>query len=193
METTLEVPFGEEPPSPIFAPVLPPAGILLGDEPIRSLKVPVRMIVPGVPNLAERLRKIKPEETAKVKLESKVEFGPLFRVLAKIAHGFCVVRCGLEGFEHILPKYILGTDDRLMYVVGGPASPLNWKPVGGHHVEVHVRNVNGKWYLTAMIQLLVKLDFPVYEVVAGEMSPASARATLAQAAALARAAPPTQT
>lgn len=174
------MPFGEEPPTPIFVPVLPPAGILLGDEPIRSLKVPIRMIVPRVPNLEERLRNIKPGETAKVKLESKFEFDSFLRVLAKIAHGFCVINLGLDGFEHILPKYILGTDDRLLCVVGGPTSPLNWKPVGGHHVEVHVRNANGKWYVTAVIQLLVKLDFPVYEVVAGEMSPESARAAPAR-------------
>jgi hypothetical protein len=187
IETTLDVPYGEEPPTPLFFPMLPPAGILRGDEPRASSVVPMKMVLPGVPNLAERLDRLKPGEGAKVKLEYTFEFGQLFRLLAKIAHCTCVLDLGLDGFAHILPKYILGKDDRYPYVIGGQVSRLSLQPTrGGHHAEVHLINAHGRTYSTVIIQLLSGIGFPFYEVVAGELSAEAARAAWARAAKLGR-------
>jgi len=86
----MDVPYGEEPPSPILVPILPPPGILFGQELPKVEYLQYKQILPAVPNLDDRLRKLVKGKTGKVTLETKFVIGDtrFLRLLAKIAHGY---------------------------------------------------------------------------------------------------------
>jgi hypothetical protein len=180
--TEMDVPYGEEPPSPILVPILPPPGILFGQELPKAEYLQYKQILPAVPNLDDRLRKLVKGKTGKVTLETKFVIGDtrFLRLLAKIAHGFCVVDFGIDTFQHLLPKYILGQDKQLNFVVGTAAGPIPSNTREGHTVAPAIKHVNGKHYAMAFVQLFKELDIPTYEVIAGEASPELVRDVLAR-------------
>ena len=89
---------------------------------------------------------------------------------------------GIDTFQHILPKYILGKNTQLGFVVGTAAGSIHSNTQEGHTVVPAIRHVNGKHYAMAFVQLFKELDFPTYEVIAGEASPALVHEVLAQGA-----------
>jgi hypothetical protein len=138
-----------------------------------------KLIVPNILDLKERCRKLQPVEGAKVSTEVTFRVDALPRLIAKAAHGFCVASFGIDGFKHLLPKYILGEDERIFHVVGGAVTQFTTRQPAGYSIDPTVRCINGKYYATAIVRLFIDLDFPIYEVVAGEASPALVRAALA--------------
>lgn len=47
------------------------------------------------------------------------DFVSFYRLIAKIAHGFCVAHWSLDGFKHFLPDLILGKNhDLCTYLIG---------------------------------------------------------------------------
>lgn len=132
-----------------------------------------KQVIPPVADLDARLRKLVPAGHGKVRLETNLVIGDtrFLRLLAKIAHGFCVADFGLDTFKPILPNYILGKDKNLSFVVGTAAGNIPSATHEGHTVVPAIRHVPGKHYAMAFVQLFKELEFPTYEVIAGEASP----------------------
>jgi hypothetical protein len=58
-------------------------------------------------------------------------------------------------------------------VIGCPGLPVSIPADEGaiHAWEVGIRSVRGKNYVAVMLHLFRYLDFPIYEIIAGEASP----------------------
>ena len=84
-------------------------------------------------------------------------------------------------FVPILPKYILGSDTRLFYVIGGTEQRIELAAAEKaerpyHHAfRVGVRQYpDGRKYATVVLQMFRYLGMPTYEIVAGPLSPENA-------------------
>jgi hypothetical protein len=184
----IEVPIDQAPTTPIPIPLLPPPGIVVGREP--SIEVPgiaYRFVFPFPGDHAERLQRLKQEGRTAVHMQIRFGLNNFMCLLAKIGHGFAVAAHGLEGFSPLLPDYILDKDRRLSHVVGSTTASIILPPVGtpgldvetaSHAWTVGIRSVGGKHYVAVLIQLFRYLNFPVYEVIAGEASPGLVREVL---------------
>jgi len=92
----------------------------------------------------------------------------LCRTLAKIAHGYAVLRFGLDGFKPLLPYFIMGNYDRhRLYYVGGL---LDTPPEAEKLHEIDIEHPTPEtWrHVVVRIRLLAKYGTPIYRVVAGE-------------------------
>ncbi|MBL6455031.1 hypothetical protein JMJ55_06825 [Belnapia sp. T6] len=95
------------------------------------------------------------------------------RMIAKIAHGLAVARFGINSFEPVLTKLILGEENYAPDVIGGVAEN------GFHAIPDRVDfeftcyfslfNLGDTIYLVADIRLFAYLGAPVYRVVVGKV------------------------
>ena len=97
-------------------------------------------------------------------------------MLAKIAHGYAVLRVGRGKFTPYLPEFILRKFERpeqypaCYDLVGGyPKFAGASEPEELHLLGHSVVNKGGKGLLVVGIRLLANLAAPLYWVVAGEM------------------------
>ena len=100
-------------------------------------------------------------------------------MLAKIAHGFAMA-AHADRFTPLLPDYILDRDRRLSHVIGCPGLPVSIPADEGaiHAWQVGIRSLGGKNYVAVMLHLFRYLNFPIYEIIAGEASPELVREVL---------------
>lgn len=161
-------------------PILPPSGITMGTEPTNQLSALLyRHIRLNHKRYAEITKPFQDEGALGIAPFVQFNLNRFTRLLAKIAHGIAVAHFGYASFEHILPRFILGEDDRLLYVVGsiGKQSETfsdmelgSEKPMR-HVFEAGIFKQGDKSYAVVRIQLFQNLGAPIYEVVAGEMLP----------------------
>jgi hypothetical protein len=109
-------------------------------------------------------------------VDSSVDPGKVARLLAKIAHGFGVVRYGYDGFEKFLPGIILGKNKNTSYLVGGeleitkPNISSAKKGRGFHNVHVFSQDFGVKKdIVVARIQLFSHLETPRYYIIVGRL------------------------
>jgi hypothetical protein len=104
-----------------------------------------------------------------VQLVHTFYWGPLYRLLAKIAHGFVVAQLGFHGYEPLLPELILGTSPYLSHYIGG--NGINERrSLEDYHLEIQMVEICSQWYLVVLIHLLGGASLPVYQVVAGRVT-----------------------
>jgi hypothetical protein len=167
----VEVPVGSEPTAPLFAPLFPIAGILVGREP--SIEIPgiqYQVILPFPPDHDARLQGLKREGATQVRVTGNWGLNPFMCLLAKIGHGFAVAGYGADSFTPILPGYVLDKDRRLSHVIGGTTDKIQL-PEGAnpiHAWQLGIRSINQKHYVAVHLHLFRYLGYPVYEVIAGE-------------------------
>lgn len=108
------------------------------------------------------------------------DFDSFYRLIAKIAHGFCVAHCGLDGFKHFLPDLILGKNsDLCTYLIGkNIEQEFGIKLEAKQRTRVFPLKHDGKWLVCSTIQLFANEDAmlpigkkgtPIYYIVAGEL------------------------
>jgi hypothetical protein len=169
---TVEWPISDYPDIPISIPVFDPPGILTGAK--REARFPtVRWMVlnPQPPAMHRNYSAKKPKGAKSFWLSANMQFFPFARMLAKIAHSFAVASQGVDAFEHLLPRLILGEDDTLPYFVGGVSGDSD-KAAGesvAHQLSIGTRQIGEAKYLTTIIHLFPKLRFPLYEVITGRL------------------------
>jgi hypothetical protein len=179
LSSEIIVPVDQAPTSPLFAPLFPPAGILVGRAP--TLEIPgiaYLVILPHPTDHDERLKRFKGEGPTTISVNANWGLNNFMCLLAKIGHGFAVAGYGPDSFVPFLPNYILDRDRRLAHVIGGTDEAIAAPPPGtGLNMEksVHawslgIRSVNGKHYVAVHMHLFRYLGYPVYEVIAGEAS-----------------------
>lgn len=176
-ETRL-IPVSRCPAIPVFMPIFPTAGILLGREPRDEIEGIQYKVVQALPaDQEERLARFKAEGAKKIEVAPRFGLNPYMRLFAKIAHGFAVAEYGLNSFQPLLPDYILDRDTRLSHIVGSTdlvIQPLPDDSEGNtrsHSFNVGILTHNGAHYVVVNVQLFRTLGFPVYQVVAGIASP----------------------
>lgn len=183
----IKVPPDSYPLLPFYMPQLPGAGIFIGMEPTNNLQaVFMRSYAPDVKDVEERIQKLREIGVTEFHIKP-IDWNyalPRFaRFLAKMAHGIAVMNLGMKGFTHHLPKYILGDDDKIFYVVGLspeaiPVPSVEERPAG-HDRPTVIYNVgtlvpgfgkfSGKEFVVVKIHLFPYFEgTPVYEVVVGE-------------------------
>lgn len=91
------------------------------------------------------------------------EVGDLFRLLAKIGHGFGVAECGLSGFVPLATNFIRGIPDGLSNSLVGRAEEQLPKTGALHELAIRKKGE----YVTALVKLFAPIDPPTYEVVIG--------------------------
>jgi hypothetical protein len=92
------------------------------------------------------------------------------RLIAKIAHGYCVRKYGVDGIEPFLLDIILGRtgDDREIWrFVGGTESPVTAQQE--HFVSVQPLRIHGKTLISVHVQLFTSKGTPIYWVIAGRL------------------------
>jgi hypothetical protein len=105
--------------------------------------------------------------------KSKYALSPVnfCRVLAKIAHGYCVRKFGCDGFEPFLPDIVLGKTlhlpDIWKYVGGLETGPRSEKP---HFLSIQRIPVRGETVLSVSIKLFAHFPVPSYQLIAGRVS-----------------------
>jgi len=170
------VPADQAPTSPLFAPIFPPAGILVGRAP--TLEIPgisYRVVLPHPPDHEERLKRFKGDGPTTVSVSGNWGLNNFMCLLAKIGHGFAVAGYGPDSFVPLLPDYILDRDRRLAHVIGGTSEEIAATPPGSglnsehaaHAWSLGIRSIGGNHYVAVHIQLFRYLGYPVYEVIAG--------------------------
>lgn len=109
------------------------------------------------------------------------DFYSFYRLIAKIAHGFCIAYYGLDGFKHFLPDLSLGKNrDLCTYLIGkNVEQEFGAKLEPNQRTRVFQLNHDGKWLVCSTIQLFANEDAilpigkrkgtPIYYVVAGEL------------------------
>lgn len=104
----------------------------------------------------------------------KINPGLFSRMLAKVAHAYAVAEYGLDGFTPLLLDLILKGSDDASDLVGGeletPRSAIRpQETIDLHAIMLDEREIRGKLYLMATIQLFACLGAPTYYVVVGEL------------------------
>ncbi len=176
--TEIIVPHEQAPTTPLFAPIFPSAGILVGRPP--TLEIPgisYLVILPHPADHDERLKRFKRKDEATIiSITGNWGLNNFMCLLAKVGHGFAVAGYGADSFNPLLPNYILDRDRCLGHVIGGtseiiatpsPETDLNLQS-SVHAWCLGIRSVNGKHYVSVQIHLFRYLGYPVYEVIAGE-------------------------
>jgi hypothetical protein len=166
------VPISEYPGGPLFAPIFPRPGILVGRAP--SEKIPdiqYQVLMPSTPDHDERLKKLHGDGPTQVHVDVLWNLNPFMCLLAKIGHGFAMV-AHADQFEPILPDYILDRDRRLSHVIGSTEQVIEPLPResergAGHAFRVGIRAIGQRRYITVILQLFRYLGLPHYEIVAG--------------------------
>lgn len=188
VRTKIEVPADRAPTSPLFAPIFPIAGILVGREPSEEVPgIQYQVIFPFPPDHDERLQRLKKDGPTHIRVRANWGLNPFMCLLAKITHGFAVAGYGADSFLPVLPNYVLDKDRRLAHVIGGTNDPIlvpepgiaglnSENPV--HAWQLGIRSIGDTNYVAVHLQLFRYLHYPVYEVIAGEASDALVRRVL---------------
>jgi hypothetical protein len=176
----VEVPVEGAPTSPLFAPIFPIAGILVGREPNTEIPgIQYQVILPFPADHQERLQRLKRERATKVLVRGNWGLNPFMCLLAKAAHGFAVAGYGPDSFAPLLPDYVLDKDRRLSHVIGGTSDAIvlpdfknteakETSPI--HAWQLGIRSIADMHYVAVHLQLFRYLGYPVYEVIAGVAS-----------------------
>lgn len=171
------IPVDQYPASPVLSPILPAPGILIDMSPQDEQKelenIGYLVVLPLVPYQNDRLQRLRVEGSTGFAIEGRFGLNPFTRLLAKIAHGFAVAAYGIDSFQALLPDYILDRDPRLLRVVGGTSVEIPLRPSdteSRHAIHIGLREMDGKHYLSAFVQLFRYLNLPVYEVIVGKPS-----------------------
>ena len=90
-------------------------------------------------------------------------------LLGKIAHGFAVVKFGIDSFRHRLPPLLLNktTTDTLPYLIGGDERRLA-SSNHLHEIGYGIVEIRGVIYHLVTVRLFAFLGYPSYTVVVGE-------------------------
>ena len=91
---------------------------------------------------------------------------PFIRMLAKIAHAYCVAELGLYGFHPLLLPIVKGESDYPSHrFVGGSSQRLNNHI--RHELKLQRERHHGKMYWIVRIRIFADLGFPEYVCAAG--------------------------
>jgi hypothetical protein len=95
------------------------------------------------------------------------------RMLAKIAHGYCIAENALQGFNPLLPNIILGESDKIPYLIGNvdkdePSKRLPRGVKSLHHLAIGTMRSQKTQLCVVFIRLFACLPTPTYTVVVGE-------------------------
>lgn len=94
---------------------------------------------------------------------------PFARLLAKIAHSFCVADLGLGSFKPKVLDLILGRTDDMSIFVGGSLGPAPAPDKCLHKLNMEITNINNRNYIVVHIRLFADHGAPAYHVVVGEL------------------------
>ncbi len=112
------VPIAEYPGAPLFAPIFPRPGILVGRPPSEEIPdIKYQVLTPAPLDHEERLKKLRGDGPTRAHVEVLWNLNPVMCLLAKIGHGFAMV-AHADSFTSVLPDYILDRDRRLLHVIG---------------------------------------------------------------------------
>jgi hypothetical protein len=181
------IPISEYPGAPLFAPIFPRPGILVGRPPSEEIPdIRYQVLMPAPPDHEERLKKLRGDGPTKVHIEILWNLNPVMCMLAKIGHGLAVVTYG-DLFTPILPDYILDRDRKLAHVIGSTDQTIERLPhekdrLGAHAFRVGVREVGGVRYASVVLHFLRYLELPHYEIIAGPIPAENVQAALAREA-----------
>lgn len=172
------VPVDDYPASPVVSPIFPIAGIRIGgrspqDEQNEIDNIHYMVVMPVLPDQNDRLQRLRKNGSTAFAIEVRFGLNPFTRLLAKIAHGFAVALYGIDSFRPLLPDYILDRNLHLLHVIGGTSTEIPLlQPDIDFRYAIHVgfRKIDGKHYVSVLVQLFRYLHLPVYEVIAGEAS-----------------------
>lgn len=153
----IEIPHAEFPVA-AFGFLLQEAGILRGIEPSHQLEVLKFWVQPDAH--FEKYHGIRVAE---------IRPGPFGRMVAKIAHSFCVANLGLDAFRPLLLDCILNDDGYPFHYVGGPGDAPAADNGGLHVMRLYCEKRNGIDYLMCEVRLFCCLGAPTYFVVVGEV------------------------
>jgi hypothetical protein len=107
----------------------------------------------------------------KVSVISPLQHNVLFRMFAKIAHGYAVAKLGMQGFKPLLCD-VIRSDSRIEpHFVGGFGSapgPECGTPQGLHELILDTIIINGKPHIRVLIRLFAPTKFPIHQVIVGE-------------------------
>ena len=158
--------------------LMAPPGILAG----RTKEADARGVDVNPVQISERGHEIKAADVVKsvpgaetIEMNLQMKPGDLWKLLAKIGHGFAVGERGFGNFEPLLTDFILGRDEHVgPHFIGGACSAENL-PIasigsspGLHEARVfEISSDDGRRLLVARIQLFAALGSPVYDVVVG--------------------------
>ena len=178
------VPISEYPGAPLFAPMFPPPGILVGRPPSEEIPdIRYQVLMPEPPDHEERLKKLRGNGPTKVHVEVLWNLNPVMCLLAKIGHGFAMA-AHADLFTPILPDYILDRDRKLSHVIGSTDQTIEPLPgekkPGAHAFRVGIRAIGGSQYVTVVVHFFRYLGLPHYEIVAGPISAENARVAIAR-------------
>lgn len=106
--------------------------------------------------------------------QQKVPLIPFSRMLAKIAHSYCVAQFGLGSFKPLLIDAILNGGTDINRLVGGLPHVFNldWPFDQFHDMVAGITNINGIAHLACSIQLFSQVAPVRYLVIVGEASQA---------------------
>jgi hypothetical protein len=106
---------------PIPIPVLAAPGILSLKPPTDEVTVKINLYQMGIDDPAtwDKYRQIHPSDPGAIGYQITIQYLAFARMIAKIVHGLAVAEFGLGTFQSLLIPYILGTDTKISYVVGG--------------------------------------------------------------------------
>jgi hypothetical protein len=158
--------------------LMPPPGILVGrTREADALGVdvnPIQISEPGHElKAADVVKSVPGAETIEMTLETKP--GDLWKLLAKVGHGFAMGERGFGNFEPFLADFIRGREEHVgPHFIGGACSAENL-PItsigsspGLHEARLlEIVSDDGRRLLVARIQLFAALGSPVYDVVVG--------------------------
>ena len=142
-------------------PVLLPPSLLQGPSALRNETFQLQVLTAAIHGSLAKLVEIR---------KSKFTVDPtnFSRVLAKIAHGYCVKRFGCETFKPFLPDIIIGKithpPDIWVYVGG---ADTDCKDSRGHFVDIQELQAHGERLLSVHIKLFAQLPIPSYHIIAG--------------------------
>jgi hypothetical protein len=150
----------EDYPACLFLPVFPPARGLA--------RVPWRPNV-VLPPFFCYLRDTVNEVRAKYGVHSvsppMLGVHHLCRMLAKIAHGFGVIKFDLANLDFLLRPLILGTEQDPFWFIG--CDPYQPAVDHLHQVDLQAQEYGGGILITARIRLFARYGAPIYRVVVG--------------------------
>jgi hypothetical protein len=144
-------------------PVLLPPSLLQGPGAPRNETFQLQVLTAGIKGTLPKPVEIR---------ESKFIVDPtnFSRVLAKIAHGYCIKRFGCETFEPFLPDIILGKimhpPDIWVYVGG---ADTDRKDSRAHFIDIQELDAHGERLLSVHIKLFAQLPVPSYHIIAGRI------------------------
>ena len=162
IERKIDVPASKVPKFWTTAITLGPPGIIAGVDPKSLVLISVYTMYD--PNDMAYFSNI----GNSVKLIGSGDVRDLFRLFAKIAHGFAVAIYGIDSFVPWLPEFILGDDTcNLQYYVAGYENKIP-DLAGDHKISIGTVESDPN-ILMASVRLFCKFGAPEYDVAVGRL------------------------